>query len=135
MSIFIISIFLQKQSAMLYFLTGNLRIVLTWGVYPCQVNSIQIQAPDSIQGCRDFSAALKVIPSEGVPGRHILHAELIPPQGEARFFLKRNLTADRGQAEFKLRIAENDPDGVWTFRVTDSMTGVSAEKKIRKKTE
>ena len=106
-----------------------------WGVYPYQVNSIQIQAPDSIQGCRDFSAALKVIPSEGVPGIHILHAELIPPQGEARFFLKRNLTADRGQAEFKLRIAENDPDGVWTFRVTDSMTGVSAEKKIRKKTE
>ena len=103
-----------------------------WGVYPYQVRSIQIQAPDSIQGCRDFSAALKVIPSEGTPGRHILHAELIPPQGEARFFLKRNLTADNGKAEFRIRIAENDPDGVWTFRVTDAMTGVSAEKKIRK---
>ena len=63
-----------------------------------------------------------------------VHAELIPPEGEARFFLKRNLIADNGKAEFRIRIAENDLDGVWTLKVTDVLTGVSAEKKLLKKT-
>lgn len=104
-----------------------------WGVYPYKVNAVQIQAPDSMQGGRDLIAQLRILPSESIPGCHILHAELVPPQGEPRFFWKRNLTANHGQAEFRLRIAENDPDGPWTFRVTDVMTGVSAEKTILKK--
>ena len=106
-----------------------------WGVYPYKVDSIQIQAPATMRGCQDFIAKLQIKTSKGKPGRHIIHAELIPPQGETRFFLKRNLAADGGTAEFRIRIAENDPDGVWTLKVTDVLTGVFAEKKFVKKVE
>lgn len=41
--------------------------------------------------------------------------------------MKRNLTAENGKAKLIFRMAENDPEGDWLLRVTDVMTGVSAE--------
>ena len=104
-----------------------------WGVYPYKADSIRIEAPGTMRGCQDFVAGLQIKVSNGKPGRHIIHAELIPPKGKARFFLKRNLLADNGKAEFRIRVAENDPDGIWTMKATDVLTGTSAEKKIVKK--
>ncbi len=53
--------------------------------------------------------------------------EVLPPDRKARFFMKRNLTAENGKAKLIFRMAENDPEGDWLLRVTDVMTGVSAE--------
>ena len=104
-----------------------------WGVYPYKVKTLRIQSPDTMQNCRDFVAELQIeLEGAAAAGKHVIHAELIPPQGEARFFLQRNLTAENGKAEFRIRIAENDPAGEWTFRAVDVLTGVSAEKKIIK---
>ncbi len=103
-----------------------------WGVYPYKVNSLQIQAPETMQSLQDLAAFLQINVSDGKPERHVIHAELVPPQGEPRFFMKRNLIAENGKAEFRIRIADNDPDGVWTLKATDVLTGVSAEAKIIK---
>ena len=103
-----------------------------WGVYPYKVDSLRIQAPETIQGLQDFVANLQIIASDGKPERHIIHAELIPPKGEPRFFMKRNLIAENGKAEFRIRMADNDPNGVWTLKATDVMTGISAEAKVIK---
>lgn len=65
------------------------------------------------------------------PCKHVFHTELLPPDGKApRFFLKRNLIGENGKTRLVFRMAENDPKGLWTLRVTDVMTGTTAEKKF-----
>lgn len=98
-----------------------------WGVYPYQVGKVEIQAPVTVGGGRDFTADLQITASRGIPGKHVFHVEVLPPDRKARFFMKRNLTAENGKAKLIFRMAENDPEGDWLLRVTDVMTGVSAE--------
>ena len=104
-----------------------------WGVYPYTVKRMVIKAPESVPGGRDLNAVFEVVPGSGKPGKHVFHVDVVPPSGEARFFMKRNLTAENGKAELAFRIAENDPAGIWTLKVTDVLSGVSAQHKFEKK--
>ncbi len=102
-----------------------------WGVYPYAVKKVEIAAPSSVKGGTDLVANLSVDVSGGIPGKHVFHTELMPPDGKPpRFFLKRNLLGENGKARLVFRMAENDPQGEWTLRVTDVMTGISAERKF-----
>ena len=104
-----------------------------WGVYPYTVKRMVINAQESVQGGKDLTAEFGIEVSSGKPGKHVFHVEIVPPSGEVRFFMKRNLTAENGKAELVFRIAENDPAGIWTLKVTDVLSGVSAQHKFEKK--
>ncbi len=99
-----------------------------FGVYPYKVEKVTIAAPATVKGGTDLKADLAVKVSNGTAGKHVFHVEVVPPQGEVRFFMTRNLTAENGKAQLVYRMAENDPAGKWTLRLTDAMTGLSAEK-------
>jgi len=102
-----------------------------WGVYPYAVKKVEIAAPSSVKGGTDLVADLSVTVGKGTPGKHVFHAELLPPDGKApRFFLKRNLIGENGKTRLVFRMAENDPKGLWTLRVTDVMTGITADRKF-----
>ena len=64
-------------------------------------------------------------------GTHVFHVEVVPPSGECRFHMKRNLLAPGGRARLVFRMAENDPAGEWTLRACDPLTGLCAERRLR----
>ncbi|MDD4018503.1 MAG: hypothetical protein PHV28_11230 [Kiritimatiellae bacterium] len=102
-----------------------------FGHYPYQVKGIKMDVPAEVRGGKDLVAAIKVKTSAGKAGHHVFHIEVLPPEGEARWFMKRNVAAPDGRVTFTFRMAENDPKGIWALRVTDIMTGTTGTKSIR----
>jgi len=96
-----------------------------FGQYPYQVTGIKIDVPAKVRGGKDLVADIKIKNSAGKAGFHVFHIEVLPPEGEARWFMKRNVAAPEGSVKFTFRMAENDPIGKWTLRITDIMTGTT----------
>ncbi|MFA5865688.1 MAG: sugar-binding protein [Phycisphaerae bacterium] len=101
-----------------------------YGLYPYQVTGMQVDSPAKVQGGKDLVADITLKTSTGKTGHHVLHIEVLPPEGEARWFMKRNVAAPDGKTVFRFRMAENDPLGTWTLRITDVMTGMTVTKKV-----
>ena len=92
------------------------------------MTGLGVDAPAAVKAGGDLVADIKVEVSEGKAGHHVFHVEVLPPAGKARWFMKRNVPAPGGKLNFVFRMAENDPLGKWTLRVTDVMTGTTAER-------
>ena len=101
-----------------------------YGQYPYEVTGITIESPPEVQGGTDLLANIKVATSIGSAGHHVFHLEVVPPQGEVRWLMKRNLAGPEGHVAFRFRMAENDPNGTWTLRVTDIMSGKKATREF-----
>jgi len=101
-----------------------------YGQYPYAVTGLAIESPPTVQGGTDLLANISVETSTGTAGHHVFHVEVIPPRGEVRWLMKRNLPAPEGKLKFRFRMAENDPRGTWTLRVTDVMSGKQATQKF-----
>ncbi len=93
-----------------------------YGHYPYKITGLKVECPSRVQGGTDLVADIRVQTSAEA-GHHVLHVEVLPPEGEARWFMKRNVAAPGGEARFSFRMAENDPVGKWNLRVTDVMSG------------
>jgi hypothetical protein len=66
--------------------------------------------------------------SKDVSPRFMLHVEIVPPgEKEARFHFRRNLETAGGKASLEFPLALNDPAGRWKIRVTEPLTGISAD--------
>ena len=59
---------------------------------------------------------------------YVIHVEVVPPSGKARFHMKRNLLTKDGKSHLDFPMALNDVPGMWTLRVTEPLTGVTVEK-------
>ena len=101
-----------------------------YGQYPYEVTGITIESPPEVQGGTDLVADIGVTTSTGNAGHHVFHVEVIPPLGEARWLMKRNLPGPEGKVGFRFRMAENDLSGTWTLRVTDVMSGKKATREF-----
>lgn len=101
-----------------------------FGHYPYKVEGISINAPKNVKAGRDLDAQVAVVPSAGKAGKHVLHIEVLNPEGEGRFNMKRNMTAPDGKLNFKFRMAFNDRKGLWTLKVTDAMTQTTATRQF-----
>ncbi|OQA85715.1 MAG: hypothetical protein BWY31_01745 [Lentisphaerae bacterium ADurb.Bin242] len=99
-----------------------------FGVYPCRIDAILADIPDSVRAGQDLIARIQMKVEGGRPGAHVFHIELIPPDGKSTLLMKRNLSAENGTLEFRFRMAYNDPKGKWTLRVKDVMSGLTAGK-------
>lgn len=60
-------------------------------------------------------------------GDHVVHIELLNPQGQRRPCYVFNQLLPDGQGELRMPLALNDPPGQWTVRVRDVLTGTQAE--------
>ena len=101
-----------------------------FGVYPGKMEKLEIVMPSTVKAGNDLKAALSAVLAEGVPGRRIYYVQVVDPSGKTGYCMDRCLVAKDGKADFRFRMAFNDPDGVWTLKVTDVLTGVMAERKF-----
>jgi len=102
-----------------------------FGHYPYRVTGMEIDVSAKVQGGKDLVADIKLNTSTGKAGDHVFHIEVLPPKGEARWFMKRNVAAPEGSVKFIFRMARNDPAGKWTLRITDIMTGTTETKSFQ----
>ena len=96
-----------------------------WAVLPRKVGGLRISAPLRVPAGSDLVADLAL---DGATGKGVFHVEVVSPNGECRFHMKRNLDSVGGKARLVFRMARNDVPGKWTLRATDATTRVSAER-------
>jgi hypothetical protein len=61
------------------------------------------------------------------PGRHVVRVDVYDPEGAWRSYYSRNVRTEGGTGEFELPFAEDDPNGTWTLKLRDVVTGQEAE--------
>lgn len=74
--------------------------------------------------------SLRVQPTGGQAGRHVLRVELSCPQGGTPTPYARNVIADEGKCDTQFRLALNDPPGEWVVTVRDVATGTVAQERF-----
>ena len=78
------------------------------------------------------SADLQIKSSDLSPA-YVLHVDVVPPSGECPAHFQRNFATKGGKAHLDFPIALNDETGAWTLRVSEPLTGVSAERTFKVK--
>lgn len=102
-----------------------------WSVLPYNVESVRADMPGTVSRGTDIVADISVVTAGAACGTHLFHVDVVPPSGAGRFHLSRNVTAPGGRMRFAFRIAENDPEGEWTLKVCDVLTGMGMERRFR----
>jgi hypothetical protein len=64
---------------------------------------------------------------------HVLHVEVLRPDGTRHPLYTRNLVTTNGAAKFTIPFAFNDEMGEWTIKVKDVASGATGEAKVRLK--
>lgn len=103
---------------------------------PYEVREVQVKrmAPDAKDPLLvTYEAAVR--PSSGTAGTHVLHLDVIAPDGTVCDYLARNLVATNGRACGAVRLGENGKPGKWTLRFRDAASGVTGELTVKKDTE
>jgi hypothetical protein len=80
-----------------------------------------------------YQAAIRA--SEDNVGTHILHLEVLDPDGNICDYHTQNLVAEAGKAAGSLRLSQNGKAGKWILRFRDAATGVTEDLEVRKETE
>ncbi|MBO4304735.1 MAG: hypothetical protein J6A21_09145, partial [Lentisphaeria bacterium] len=101
-----------------------------YGVYPGKIRELDIRMPASLKTGSDLKAALEAKMEEGAPGKRVFYLQILDPSGKAAYGMDRCLVAKDGKADFSFRMAFNDPEGIWTLKATDVLTGLTAERKF-----
>ncbi len=102
-----------------------------FGVYPYRMNVLNVSMSEKVKAGSDLVAEISSVPSKGKAGKHVFHVEVMPPgKVSVRFHMMRNLIAENGRVSFRFRMGFNDPQGVWTLRVKDVLSGMITEKKF-----
>ncbi|MBL8228581.1 MAG: beta-galactosidase [Bryobacterales bacterium] len=69
--------------------------------------------------------------SPSTAATHVVHVDVIGPDGVARAYYSANVAADLGVAGHEIPFALNDPAGAWTIRATDILTGRTVSRTVR----
>ncbi len=102
---------------------------------PYKVNNLQVsvKSADGDPGLLEYDASIAA--AGGAPGRHVLHMSVTDPDGRICDFLSRNIVANAGKTQGKLRIPENGKKGTWTIQLRDTATGVIGKTEFTKTTD
>lgn len=99
-----------------------------FALLPYRVSGLEVDVPDAIQAGGALPVRARLLTDEGEPGDHVVHARLRREDGTV---IADNFMLEEGKGTFRVPTAFNDPPGEWTLRVTDVLSGVQAERKIR----
>jgi hypothetical protein len=92
--------------------------------------------PPTITGPSDVVAG-SLVPFRLAPGdtsdgaTHVLHIDVIDPTGQIRAPLSENILMRAGESPWLLRLAADDPPGIWRVRVSDRLGGGTTEMVLR----
>jgi len=78
----------------------------------------------------ELAYRLSLVTRDGTAGLHAFRVEFIDPKGKLVEAYSATLPAIEGRAAGLCNLALNDPNGEWTVRATDVLTGVKGEAKF-----
>ncbi len=90
---------------------------------PYRVESIEAAAPASVSAGEILPLKLAVRSNPPTTGDHILHVNLLGPDGQPVWHYAQNVLAPQGQVELPVRLAENDCPGKWKILIRDVLSG------------
>ena len=102
-----------------------------FAVLPTKVTGIGVSnLPAKVAVGTDLSLDFSIQTTQTSPNlpNFVVHVDVVPPSGKTRFHFKRNLLTKGGRAHLDFAMALNDEKGMWTVRVTEPLTGITAEK-------
>jgi len=100
--------------------------VRLFSVLPYKLNRINIFLNEgSVKQGSMITGKVKIDTDNKTFIRHVIHLEVIRPDGKSIQYLARNLETKDGTAEFSMPIALNEPEGKWTLEFTDIATRIS----------
>ncbi len=88
---------------------------------PTPLPKLQVAAPAE---AKRGTIATFGIAAEGTPAAtHVVHVDVLNPQGERQLSYSGNVLAKQGHAAKDIPLAVNDPAGTWTVRLHDMLSG------------
>ncbi len=95
-----------------------------YALLPYRVESVTMARSPRMQAGAEEPLTLTV-KADGEVGTHVVHIDIIGPDGEARGYYSQNLLAEEGSAITSIRFALDDQPGEWTIVATDVASGVT----------
>jgi hypothetical protein len=99
--------------------------VQLFSILPYQVESLAVECHrKTIRRGGVVRGEVRVVIADalGKPVRHVIHLEVIRPDGEAVCYLAQNLETKNGSADFSIPLALNEPSGEYILVFTDVAT-------------
>ena len=99
--------------------------VQLFSILPYQVESLMVGCPQkTVRRGGVVIGEVRVVIGDGrkKPVRHVIHLEVIRPDGKAVRYLAQNLETKNGSADFSIPFALNEPAGEYTLIFTDVAT-------------
>ena len=109
------------------FARGNAQM---YALLPYRVDALELDAPETICAGDKMVCNLRVRAHGASITTHVLHLELIDPNGQTAPWCYQNLLVEQGCCSVRLPLALNEAPGAWTLRVRDIATGVSTEQVV-----
>ncbi len=100
--------------------------VRLYGLLPYKVKGLKVRLKERVvaQGAT-IEGQVDVRKGRGQYVRHVVHLQVIRPDGQAVRYLSRNLETEGGTASFSLPLAFNEPKGMYALTFTDVATQTS----------
>lgn len=99
--------------------------VQLFSILPYQVKSLAVRCPrKTVMQGSIVSGEVRVVIRDGreKPVRHVIHLEVIRPDGKVVRYLAQNLETKNGSADFSIPLALNEPFGEYALIFTDAAT-------------
>ncbi len=107
--------------------------VQLFSILPYQVTSLAVRCPRKTvmrSGVVSGEVSVVIGNAREKPVRHVIHLEVIRPDGKAVRYLAQNLETKNGSADFSIPLALNEPSGEYTLIFTDVATRLKKTVKI-----
>jgi hypothetical protein len=97
---------------------------------PYRVEDVTISCDTNVLRGDDLTVDLSVRAVGAQAGDHVIHVELMAPDGTSATPYTHNVLARQGKATLTLPLALNDAPGTWTIRARDILSGTESKQNI-----
>ena len=94
-----------------------------WSVCAGEAGRFSVAVPADAKQGDELAFPIRLAMASGRAGKRLFRVRLVRPDGTSHFHLERKLVAEDGVADFRFRMAYNDPVGRWKLQVKDILTG------------
>lgn len=98
---------------------------------PYRVVSLDVSAPAQVAPGAVLPVKLALRADPAMPGDHVVHVELLGPDGQSVWHYEQNALARAGRAEVRIPLALNDARGQWKVVARDVISGEKSSTEFR----
>jgi hypothetical protein len=93
------------------------------------LRALTLSAPPAAARGQTVTVDLELSAS-ATPGRHVVHVDVITPNGEAAPLYAQNVVLQAGRGQLRVTTALNDPKGTWQLEAREVVSGLRARGKV-----